>query len=119
MRAVIAVCLSTLLCLPTIGRDPKDNTEVVKEQVSKMKPGKKIVVKLLTNEKLKGTLLGSDATTLRMMIVENRIQTERSLAFSEIKELSTPTPGWVVGVMIGLGVIAAMGIVAAAGVLDN
>ncbi|MBN9663521.1 MAG: hypothetical protein J0H49_35310 [Acidobacteria bacterium] len=115
MRTVIALILVTLLCSPLPGKVAPPSPEMIREQIAHMKPGEKITVKLRSKKKIKCTLIAADNTEMKVMTLVDKVPSQITFAFEEIRDVSQQAPAWVYPVLITAGAIGALLIWVAAG----
>ena len=113
MRILMSLGLSTLMCTPNMGTVSNPAPESIKDQVARIKPGKKIILKLHSKEKIKCTLDSVENTGVRVTTTKDGNRAQRYIPFDEIHKVSTPTPGWAWAVVIGGAVLLAAAIVGA------
>jgi len=94
MRSIMAITLSLVMCVPVAGKEAVISPELIKEQVSKIKPGSKVVIRLHSKEKVKGTLTAVNDRAMLVQTASDKDGADRSIAFDQVKEVGKPYPTW-------------------------
>ncbi|MGD0577314.1 MAG: hypothetical protein ABSC08_00145 [Bryobacteraceae bacterium] len=105
MRSAIAVLVALALSLPTFGAPPAPTQDEIKKQVSKLKTGTKVTIRLLSKEKVKGVVTAVNDREIELTVQQNKQEAKRSIPIDQIKELSKATPTWVVATIVGVGAV--------------
>jgi preprotein translocase subunit YajC len=103
MRSAIALLVALAVSLPSFGAPQAPTQDEIKKQVSKLKTGTKVTIRLLSKGKVKGIVTAVNDREIALAVQQNKQESKRSIPIDQIKELSTPTPTWLLATLIGVG----------------
>ena len=91
------------MSLHSFGAPQAPTQNEIKKQVWKLKTGTKVTMRLLSKEKVKGIVTAVNDREIELAVQQNKQEAKRSIPIDQIKELSTPTPTWLLATVIGVG----------------